>query len=68
MAVEIEVPAEGVGDDHDHQPDAVLLPSPLLQDLGAQHRQIVEEMSVPSEQRPEHVRHGEADVGIGDVR
>ena len=58
---------EGVGDDHDHQPAAVFLPRPLLQHLRAQDGQIVEEMSVPLEQRPEHIRHGEADVGVRNV-
>ena len=67
VAVEIQMSAERMRDDHDHQPNAVLLPSPLLQHLRAQNGQVVQEMPVPLEQRPEHLRHGEADVGVRDV-
>ena len=67
MAVEVQVAAKGVGNNHDHQPDAVFLPCPLLQHLRTQDGKIVKEMPVLPKQRPEHIRHGEADVGVGDV-
>ena len=67
MAVEVQVASEGVWDHDEDQPDAVCLPRPLLQYLRAQDRQVVQEMSVLLEQRPEHIRHGQADVGVGDV-
>ena len=37
------------------------------QHLRSQDGKIVKEMPVPPEQRPEHVRHGQADVGVRDV-
>ena len=67
MAVEVQVASKRVRDDHDHQPDAIFLLRPLLQDLRAQDGKAMEEMSVPLEQRPEHIRHGQADVGVGDI-
>ena len=67
MAVEIQVAAEGVRDHDDHEPDAIFLPSPLLQHLRTQDRQIVQEMPVSLKQRPEHIRHGEGNVSVRDV-
>ena len=49
------------------QPDTVFLPRPLLQHLRAQDGKIVKEMPVLPEQRPEHIRHGETDVGVREV-
>ena len=67
VTIEVEVAAEGMRDDHDHQPHAVFPAGPLLQHLRAEHRQVVQKMPVPPEDWPEHVRHREADMGIGDV-
>ena len=67
VAIEVQVPAKRVRNDDDHQPDAVFLSRPLLQHLRSQDGKIVKEMPVPPEQRPEHVRHGQADVGVRDV-
>ena len=67
MAVEVEMTAEGVRDHDDHQANAVFLSRPLLQHLRAQDGEIVQEMPVPPEQRPEDIGHGQADVGIRDV-
>ena len=39
----------------------------LLQYLRPQNGKIVKEMPVPLKYRPEHIRHGQADVGVRDV-
>ena len=67
VAIEIQVTAEGVRDHDNHEPDAVFLPSPLLQHVRTQNGQIMQEMPVALEQRPEHIRHGQADVGVGNI-
>jgi hypothetical protein len=67
MAVEVQVTPEGVGDHNNQQPDSVFLSRPLLQDLGAQDRKIVEEMPVLLEERPKAVRHGQGDVGVRNL-
>ena len=47
VTVEVQVAAKRVGDDHDQQPDPVLLPGPLLQHLAPEDGKIMEEVLRP---------------------
>ena len=67
VAIEVQVAPEGMRDHQDHQPHAVGPANPLLDDLGPQGRQVMEQLSVVLEDWPEHVRHREADVVVRDV-
>ena len=67
VAVEVEVATEGMQDHHHHQSHAVFPAGPLLDDLGPQDRQVMEQVAVVPEDWPEHVRHREGDMGVGDV-
>ena len=67
VAIEVEVAAKGMRDDHHHQSHAVGPAGPLLDDLGPQDRQVMEQVAVVLEDWPEHVRHREGDMGVGDI-
>ena len=52
VAVEVEVAPEGVRDHHHHQSHAVGPAGPLLDDLGPQDRQVMEQLPVVLEDWP----------------
>src|SRR5215467_13769829 len=64
VSVEFQVAAEGVRNNHDERLCSVLHADPLLKHASPEVRQIVEEVSVTLEDRPEFSRHREDDTGI----
>jgi len=52
VTIEFQVSSEGVRNDHHEDADAILDFYPLLNHTGAQIRQVVEKMTVSSENAP----------------
>ncbi len=67
VTIEVQVATKRVWNHQDHQPHAVCPPGQTFDDLGPEGRQVMEQVAVVPEQGPEHIRHGEGDVGIGCV-
>src|SRR6266851_3762666 len=63
VRIEVKVSAEGVTNDQYHQSGPVHIFGPLLDNGCTQGRQIIEEMTIAEEDRPEHVRHSKHDSG-----
>jgi hypothetical protein len=63
VGIEVEVSAESVTHNQDHQSCRVYVFGPLLDDGCTQGGQIVQEVTVAEKDRPEHVRHSEYDSG-----
>ena len=68
MRIEVEMPAEGVAHNQDHQSGAVNFFRPLLNDGRTQGWQIVQEVTVALEYGPEYVGHREHHAGELHIR
>ena len=68
VRVEVQMTAKGMADDHDHGFRSAFRLDPVLNDVRAQHVQIIQQMPILPEGWPEHVRHGEYHSDIRHLR